>query len=97
MTKVYPQVRSSFSHEEMVEHFLLAPAELQLCSRAAAIRTVVVGAYSRKQRDPAILFTLSFGITRRLRCSTLLDRQFKRAGETQFTAGGRTQKRQSHS
>lgn len=30
MTKVYPQFRSSYSHEEMVEHFLLTPAELQL-------------------------------------------------------------------
>jgi hypothetical protein len=30
MTKVYPQFRSSYSQEEMVEHFLLTPAELQL-------------------------------------------------------------------
>ena len=28
--KAYPQFRSSYSHEEMVEHFLLTPAELQL-------------------------------------------------------------------
>ncbi len=30
MVKAYPQFRSSYSHEEMVEHFLLTPAELQL-------------------------------------------------------------------
>ena len=28
--KAYPQFRSSYSHEEMIEHFLLTPAELQL-------------------------------------------------------------------
>jgi hypothetical protein len=28
--KAYPQFRSSYPHEEMVEHFLLTPAELQL-------------------------------------------------------------------
>jgi hypothetical protein len=27
--KAYPQFRSSYSHEEMVEHFLLTPAELR--------------------------------------------------------------------
>ena len=27
MVKAYPQFRSSYSHEEMVEHFLLTPAE----------------------------------------------------------------------
>lgn len=30
MANAYPQFRSSYSHEEMVEHFLLTPAELQL-------------------------------------------------------------------
>lgn len=30
MAKAYPQFRSFYSHEEMVEHFLLTPAELQL-------------------------------------------------------------------
>jgi hypothetical protein len=30
MAKVYPQFRSSYSHEEMVEHFLLTQAGLQL-------------------------------------------------------------------
>jgi TnpA family transposase len=30
VAKAYPQFRSSYSHEEMVEHFLLTPAELQL-------------------------------------------------------------------
>ena len=35
MVKAYPQFRSSYTHEEMVEHFLLTPAELQLvlCGR----------------------------------------------------------------
>jgi hypothetical protein len=28
MAKVYPQFRSSYSHEEMVEHFLLTPAKV---------------------------------------------------------------------
>ena len=30
MANAYPQFRSSYSHEEMVEHFVLTPAELQL-------------------------------------------------------------------
>ena len=30
MGKGYPEFRSSYSHEELVEHFLLTPAELQL-------------------------------------------------------------------
>jgi Domain of unknown function (DUF4158) len=30
VANAYPQFRSSYSHEEMVEHFLLTPAELQL-------------------------------------------------------------------
>jgi hypothetical protein len=30
VAKAYPQFRSSYSHEEMVEHFLLTPTELQL-------------------------------------------------------------------
>ena len=30
MANAYPQFQSSYSHEELVEHFLLTPAELQL-------------------------------------------------------------------
>jgi hypothetical protein len=30
VANAYPQFRSSYSHEELVEHFLLTPAELQL-------------------------------------------------------------------
>jgi hypothetical protein len=30
VAKAYPQFRASYSQEEMVEHFLLTPAELQL-------------------------------------------------------------------
>jgi hypothetical protein len=50
MVKAYPQFRSSYSHEEMVEHFLLTPAELQLvltcrgdanrCGMALLLKTV---------------------------------------------------------
>ncbi len=48
--KAYPQFRSSYSHEEMVEHFLLTPAELQLvltcrgdanrCGMALLLKTI---------------------------------------------------------
>ena len=48
--KAYPQFRSSYSHEEMVEHFLLTPVELQLvltcrgdanrCGMALLLKTV---------------------------------------------------------
>ena len=50
MVTAYPQFRSSYSHEEMVEHFLLAPAELQLvltcrgdanrCGMALLLKTI---------------------------------------------------------
>ena len=50
MVKAYPQLRSSYSHEEMVEHFLLTPAELQLvltcrgdanrCGMALLLKTI---------------------------------------------------------
>jgi hypothetical protein len=50
MVKAYPQFRSSYSHEEMVEHFLLTPAELQLvltcrgdvnrCGMALLLKTI---------------------------------------------------------
>jgi hypothetical protein len=30
MSGAYPQFQSSYSHEELVEHFLLTPADLQL-------------------------------------------------------------------
>jgi hypothetical protein len=48
--KAYPQFRSFYSHEEMVEHFLLTPAELQLvltyrgdanrCGMALLLKTI---------------------------------------------------------
>ena len=48
--KAYLQFRSSYSHEEMVEHFLLTPAELQLvltcrgdanrCGMALLLKTI---------------------------------------------------------
>ena len=50
MVKAYPHFRSSYSHEEMVEHFLLTPAELQLvltcrgdanrCGMALLLKTI---------------------------------------------------------
>ena len=50
MVKAYPQFRSSYSHEEMVEHFLLTPAESQLvltcrgdanrCGMALLLKTI---------------------------------------------------------
>ena len=50
MVKAYPQFRSSYSHEEMVEHFLLTPAELHLvltcrgdvnrCGMALLLKTI---------------------------------------------------------
>jgi Domain of unknown function (DUF4158) len=50
MVKAYPQFRSSYSHEEMVEHFLLPPTELQLvltcrgdanrCGMALLLKTI---------------------------------------------------------
>ena len=48
--KAHPQFQSSYSHEEMVEHFLLTPAELQLvltcrgdanrCGMALLLKTI---------------------------------------------------------
>ena len=50
MVKAYPQFRSSYSHDEMVGHFLLTPAELQLvltcrgdanrCGMALLLKTI---------------------------------------------------------
>jgi hypothetical protein len=50
MVKAYPQFRSSYSHEEIVEHFLLTSAELQLvltcrgdanrCGMALLLKTI---------------------------------------------------------
>jgi len=50
VANAYPQFRSSYSHEEMVEHFLLTPAELQLvftcrgdanrCGMALLLKTI---------------------------------------------------------
>jgi len=62
MAKVYPQFRSSYSHEEMVEHFLLTPAELQLvltcrgdanrCGMALLLKTLSHLGYVPHPRPP---------------------------------------------
>jgi hypothetical protein len=51
--KAYPQFRSSYSHEEMVEHFLLTPAELQqvLTCRGDAVQAYVGGCLDLEQSD----------------------------------------------